>query len=59
MRQLRRRHPLTWVLRTEQGKGPLALLALKGFRLPKTIFVEHAGNTLPKPGRNNHDGEEE
>ncbi|MCA6220121.1 ImcF-related family protein [Photorhabdus antumapuensis] len=30
--------PLTWVLRTEVGKGPLALLALKGFRLPTQIF---------------------
>ncbi|MEC5319209.1 ImcF-related family protein [Brenneria populi subsp. brevivirga] len=32
--------PLNYVLRTELGKGPLALLDLKGFRLPDTIFIE-------------------
>ncbi|WP_262500003.1 ImcF-related family protein [Photorhabdus heterorhabditis] len=32
--------PLTWDLRTEQGKGPLVLLGLKGFRLPSQIFSE-------------------
>lgn len=32
--------PLNYVLRTELGKGPLALLELKGFRLPETIFTE-------------------
>uniref|UniRef100_UPI0036DAF7E9 hypothetical protein n=1 Tax=Photorhabdus sp. RM322S TaxID=3342825 RepID=UPI0036DAF7E9 len=47
--------PLTWVLRTEVGKGPLALLKLRGFRLPKTIFVENAGNNLAESGINNND----
>ncbi|WP_387795606.1 ImcF-related family protein [Photorhabdus sp. RM125S] len=32
--------PLSWDLRTEQGKGPLVLLGLKGFRLPAQIFSE-------------------
>ncbi|TCW00153.1 ImcF-related family protein [Biostraticola tofi] len=32
--------PLNYILRTELGKGPLALLELKGFRLPDTIFLE-------------------
>ncbi|OCQ53116.1 hypothetical protein Ppb6_01677 [Photorhabdus australis subsp. thailandensis] len=30
---------LTWDLRTEQDKGPLVLLGLKGFRLPGQIFI--------------------
>ncbi len=30
--------PLSWVLRTEQDTGPLALLKLKGFQLPAEIF---------------------
>ncbi|EIK96349.1 ImcF domain-containing protein [Pseudomonas sp. M47T1] len=30
--------PLTWHLRTELGAGPLALLTLRGFTLPKQIF---------------------
>ncbi|NHB94770.1 ImcF-related family protein, partial [Photorhabdus cinerea] len=32
--------PLTWDLRTAQGKGPLVLLGLKGFRLPTQIFSD-------------------
>ncbi|MCG8177701.1 type VI secretion IcmF C-terminal domain-containing protein, partial [Brenneria goodwinii] len=32
--------PLNYVLRTELGKGPLALLELRNFRLPEKIFVE-------------------
>ncbi len=31
---------LTWDLRTEQDRGPLVLLGLKGFRLPGQIFRE-------------------
>lgn len=31
---------LNIMLRTENGQGPLALLALKGFRLPQQVFVE-------------------
>ncbi|ALB66618.1 ImcF-related family protein [Cronobacter dublinensis] len=32
--------PLKFILRTELGDGPLALLKLQGFRLPETIFSE-------------------
>ncbi len=31
---------LTWHLRTELGEGPLALLRLRGFKLPAQIFLE-------------------
>jgi len=31
-------HPLNYTLRTEAGEGPLALLKLRHFRLPETIF---------------------
>ncbi|HEX8595873.1 MAG TPA: ImcF-related family protein [Pseudomonas sp.] len=30
---------LTWDLRTELGAGPLALLKLRGFKMPKEIFL--------------------
>lgn len=30
---------LTWHLRTELGAGPMALLTLRGFKLPKEIFL--------------------
>lgn len=30
---------LTWHLRTELGGGPLALLGLRGFKLPRQIFL--------------------
>lgn len=30
--------PLTWYLKTELGRGPLAVLMLRGFTLPDTIF---------------------
>ncbi|OAT76297.1 hypothetical protein A9B99_08200 [Mangrovibacter phragmitis] len=30
---------LNYTLRTEAGEGPLALLKLRGFRLPETIFI--------------------
>lgn len=32
--------PLTWHLRTELGAGPMALLKLRDFRLPREIFLE-------------------
>lgn len=35
---------LNYLLRTESGKGPLALLALKNFRLPETIFINTGSN---------------
>lgn len=31
--------PLHYLMRVEQGKGPLALLALKNFRLPGQVFL--------------------
>lgn len=31
--------PLNYLLRVEQGKGPLALLELKNFRLPGQVFL--------------------
>jgi type VI secretion system protein ImpL len=30
---------LTWNLRTEMGAGPLALLKLRGFKMPRQIFL--------------------
>lgn len=35
---------LNFMMRTESGAGPLALLRLKGFRLPQQVFVD-AGET--------------
>ncbi|MDR6482006.1 ImcF-related family protein [Paraburkholderia terricola] len=40
-------HPLRYVIRTEVGKGPLELLALRGFVLPSRIF---AGRAAPARG---------
>jgi type VI secretion system protein ImpL len=34
---------LTWHLRTELGAGPLALLKLRGFKLPQQIFLSEGG----------------
>ncbi|KWH63615.1 ImcF-related family protein [Burkholderia anthina] len=36
-------YPLTFLMRTDVGKGPLDLLALRGFVLPSRIFVPQAG----------------
>jgi type VI secretion system protein ImpL len=36
---------LNYVMRTEIGRGPLELLALRGFVLPQRIFV-----SAPQPG---------
>ncbi|AQH03163.1 type VI secretion protein VasK [Burkholderia sp. KK1] len=33
-------HPLSYIMRTDVGKGPLELLDLKGFVLPSRIFVK-------------------
>jgi type VI secretion system protein ImpL len=38
---------LTWHLRTELGAGPLTLLKLRGFRLPKEIFLSEGGAGMP------------
>ncbi|MBN3759477.1 ImcF-related family protein [Burkholderia sp. Ac-20365] len=40
-------HPLGYVMRTDVGKGPLELLALRGFVLPSRIFVSRM------PGKTN------
>lgn len=39
--------PLTWQMRTELGHGPLALLKLRGFTLPATIFDVGVGQSDP------------
>lgn len=36
---------LTWHLRTELGEGPLALLKLRGFSLPREIFLADGRDT--------------
>lgn len=36
---------LTWHLRTELGEGPLALLKLRGFSLPREIFLAEGRDT--------------
>jgi type VI secretion system protein ImpL len=41
-------HPLRYLMRTDVGRGPLELLALRGFVLPSRIFVDNAA-TAPKP----------
>ncbi|MFV9202706.1 type VI secretion IcmF C-terminal domain-containing protein, partial [Klebsiella oxytoca] len=46
------RRQLQWLLRTELGDGPLALLKLRNFRLPAQIFS--AG--LPAAGRTDEEG---
>ena len=37
-------NPLKFIMRSELGEGPLALLKLRGFRLPERIFV---ADTIP------------
>ncbi|WP_448680883.1 ImcF-related family protein [Pseudomonas nicosulfuronedens] len=39
--------PLTWQLQTELGRGPLAILQLRGFVLPENIFDVGAGQAQP------------
>ncbi|MFH2816143.1 hypothetical protein ABK803_23010, partial [Enterobacter ludwigii] len=39
---------LNYTLRTEAGEGPLALLKLRNFRLPETIFTT-TGVASPDP----------
>lgn len=38
---------LQWVLRSQLGSGPLALLALRGFTLPDQIFSVDSAATVP------------
>ncbi|KWB42316.1 type VI secretion protein VasK [Burkholderia ubonensis] len=40
--------PLTYLMRTDVGKGPLELLSLRGFALPSRIFVPRA--STPRAG---------
>ncbi|TBL99744.1 type VI secretion protein VasK [Hafnia paralvei] len=51
---------LSWILRTQLGSGPLALLKLRGFSLPSKIFIVNAGATDPMSmmGNNNALGDE-
>ena len=35
-------YPLSYLMRTDVGKGPLELLALKGFVLPNRMFIDKA-----------------
>lgn len=41
---------LTWHLRTELGAGPLALLKLRGFNLPRQIFLTDARASYASSG---------
>jgi type VI secretion system protein ImpL len=38
-------YPLSYLMRTDVGKGPLELLALKGFTLPNRMFIEKPRTT--------------
>ncbi|CAI8746927.1 hypothetical protein D3C76_1409870 [compost metagenome] len=38
---------LTWYLRTELGAGPMALLKLRGFKLPAQIFLGKDEKAVP------------
>jgi type VI secretion system protein ImpL len=38
---------LTWHLRTELGAGPMALLTLRDFKLPRQIFLNTPRATEP------------
>ncbi|MEG3053341.1 MAG: type VI secretion IcmF C-terminal domain-containing protein, partial [Hafnia sp.] len=51
---------LSWILRTQLGSGPLALLKLRGFSLPSKIFIVNAGAADPMSmmGNNNALGDE-
>jgi len=47
-------YPLSYLMRTDVGKGPLELLALKGFSLPSRMFIDKparmaSANTAASP----------
>lgn len=42
-------HPLRYLIRTDVGRGPLELLALRGFTLPSRIFVDRAAPAARQP----------
>ncbi len=33
-------HPLSYMMRTDVGRGPLELLDLRGFTLPSRVFIK-------------------
>ncbi|WP_322092182.1 type VI secretion IcmF C-terminal domain-containing protein [Paraburkholderia bannensis] len=39
-------HPVHYIMRTDVGRGPLELLALRGFELPSRIFFDRAVPTV-------------
>ena len=51
---------LQWVLRSQLGSGPLALLALRGLTLPDQIFTVDAAESaqVPTTGVGNSDMDE-
>lgn len=42
-------HPLSYLIRTDVGKGPLELLALRGFTLPSRIFIDRSAPAAKQP----------
>lgn len=42
-------HPLRYLIRTDVGKGPLELLALRGFTLPSRIFIDRSAPVARQP----------
>ncbi|CAG4925269.1 hypothetical protein R52603_05352 [Paraburkholderia saeva] len=42
-------HPLSYLIRTDVGKGPLELLALRGFTLPSRIFIDRPAPVAKQP----------
>src|SRR5450830_1019272 len=41
-------YPLSYVMRTEAGRGPLEMLSLRDFALPSRIFVSASRNTVTR-----------
>ncbi|MEX3937449.1 ImcF-related family protein [Paraburkholderia phymatum] len=46
-------HALSYTMRTDVGKGPLDLLALRGFALPSRIFMTRSPGTTTNTARDN------
>ncbi|WP_322069269.1 ImcF-related family protein [Paraburkholderia bannensis] len=42
-------HPLRYLIRTDVGRGPLELLALRGFTLPSRIFIDRSTTSAARP----------
>ncbi|MEA9393061.1 ImcF-related family protein [Acerihabitans sp. TG2] len=45
---------LNYMMRTDSGQGPLALLTLKGFRLPTQVFVEPGARVAADRAADHH-----